>query len=206
MPDRSVAAVVTDPPWNMGRDYGPDVDDARPHRQYVEWLGEVVTLCVRVARGSVALLAGSSNLAALVALATEQGWWHSILWWEPTAYELPFEPPHPVLSIEREPVVWLRRSPPGRPIDIAPLTTPLRPDPHLRVHPCPKPVGLAEGIIRRCVDEPGAVLDPFVGTGSMLAAAVGAGRQAIGVDANRRYVEVARERLAGLWATESGLL
>jgi hypothetical protein len=29
-------AVVTDPPWNLGKDYGPH-DDAMPDRAYVAW-------------------------------------------------------------------------------------------------------------------------------------------------------------------------
>lgn len=38
MPPASVDAVVTDPPWNLGKEYRGH-DDAMPTECYVEWLG-----------------------------------------------------------------------------------------------------------------------------------------------------------------------
>lgn len=43
---------------------------------------------------------------------------------------------------------------------------------------------------------PATVLDPFLGSGTTLAVAVGLGRQGIGIDLNASYIELARARIA----------
>ena len=47
----------------------------------------------------------------------------------------------------------------------------------------------------------GVVLDPYAGTGTTLAAANGLGRDALGIDADRRNAELAVDRIGPLWLT-----
>ena len=61
----------------------------------------------------------------------------------------------------------------------------------LRVHPTQKPVGL----MAWCLGfTEGAVLDPFMGSGTTLRAAKDLGRKAIGIELEERYCEIAAER------------
>jgi DNA modification methylase len=60
-------------------------------------------------------------------------------------------------------------------------------------HPTPKPVALMERLIAKCPS--GVVADPFAGSGSALLAARANGRQAIGVEIEERYCEIAANRL-----------
>lgn len=62
-------------------------------------------------------------------------------------------------------------------------------------HPAPFPVALAERLIRLFSFAGDVILDPFVGTGSTMIAALECGRNSIGVDIEPEYVEIARRRM-----------
>ncbi|HLC16449.1 MAG TPA: site-specific DNA-methyltransferase [Thermodesulfovibrionia bacterium] len=62
-------------------------------------------------------------------------------------------------------------------------------------HPCQLPVHLLERIILMSTDEGDIVLDPFSGTGTTAIAAKRLGRQFIGFELDKKYVEVSENRL-----------
>lgn len=62
-------------------------------------------------------------------------------------------------------------------------------------HPSPKPVGLLARMIEVVTPPGGVVLDPFMGSGSTLRAALDCGRRAIGIEVEERYCEIAAKRL-----------
>ncbi len=63
-----------------------------------------------------------------------------------------------------------------------------------RQHPAPYPRELATRLIRMFSFVGDTVLDPFLGTGTTSVAAVLAGRNSVGVEVDREYVELARSR------------
>jgi site-specific DNA-methyltransferase (adenine-specific) len=63
-----------------------------------------------------------------------------------------------------------------------------------RFHPTEKPLGLMRWCINQAPASAGAVFDPFMGGGTTLRAAKEFGRQAIGIEAEERYCEIAAER------------
>ena len=62
-------------------------------------------------------------------------------------------------------------------------------------HPCPKPVRMARWLVAEGSDENALILDPFMGSGTTLRAAMDLGRKAIGIEIEERYCEIAAKRL-----------
>jgi adenine-specific DNA-methyltransferase len=62
-------------------------------------------------------------------------------------------------------------------------------------HPCQFPVELVERLVLSLTDPGDWVLDPYLGVGSTVVAAVRHGRRGIGSEIVAEYVEIARERL-----------
>lgn len=63
-------------------------------------------------------------------------------------------------------------------------------------HPTQKPVALMRWILATYLDEPGgAILDPYMGSGTTLRAAKDIGLRCIGIEIDERYCEIAAERL-----------
>ena len=63
-------------------------------------------------------------------------------------------------------------------------------------HPAQFPIALIERIIKACSEKGDVVVDPFLGSGSTIEAALRAGRTAIGFEIKAAYVEIAAERAA----------
>ena len=63
------------------------------------------------------------------------------------------------------------------------------------IHPCQFPVELVERLVLALTNPGDLVVDPYMGVGSALAAAVLHGRRAAGADTEKDYVDVARLRV-----------
>jgi len=181
MPESCFDAIVTDPPWNLGRDYGPH-DDAMPRAAHVAWLGEVVAACRRVSLGPVVFLPGAHLLDCVPALLARAGLVHSatLTWRKPAREPIVWAgAPAPAPSVPR--VIWEPELPPG--------------EPARGEHPCPKPLALMRTLVEAATPPGGSVLDPFAGSGTTLLAAAACGRSAVGVELDSRYAALAWRRL-----------
>jgi len=65
-----------------------------------------------------------------------------------------------------------------------------------REHPVEKPPVLLRQFIEPITPDTGLVLDPFMGSGTTLRAAKDLGRQAIGIEIEEKYCEIAAKRLS----------
>lgn len=66
------------------------------------------------------------------------------------------------------------------------------------VHPCQFPVELIERLVLSMTDEGDSVLDPYMGVGSTIIAALMHGRTGYGCDIVQEYVEIAEDRIRAL--------
>lgn len=67
-------------------------------------------------------------------------------------------------------------------------------------HPTPKPVRLIERMVRNSVLGVGLVLDPFMGSGTTGVACANLGRKFIGIEIERKYFDIACERIEAAYA------
>jgi DNA modification methylase len=65
-----------------------------------------------------------------------------------------------------------------------------------QLHPTQKPMALARYFVETYSNVGDLILDPFMGSGTTLRAAKDLGRQAIGIEQDERYCEIAVQRLA----------
>ena len=70
--------------------------------------------------------------------------------------------------------------------------------PEKTTHPCQFPVELVERLVLSMTNEGDAVLDPYMGVGSAVVAAVKHGREGHGCDIVQEYVDIALDRLEQL--------
>ena len=71
------------------------------------------------------------------------------------------------------------------------------------IHPCQFPVELVERLVLSMTEEGGNVLDPYMGVGSSVVAAMKHGRRGFGCDVVEEYVQIAWDRVRSL---QSGTL
>ncbi|MFK0691246.1 DNA-methyltransferase [Mesorhizobium sp. IMUNJ 23033] len=67
--------------------------------------------------------------------------------------------------------------------------------PEKTVHPCQFPSELAERCVLALTDHGDKVLDPFVGAGTSVIAAIKHGRVGVGIEQSEQYVQIAQDRI-----------
>jgi len=181
LPNITADVAITDPPYNVGINYGEANHDQRA--DYEEWCWSWFNFLPQVR----AISPGIANVAVWCRIAEPPFW--IVAWHKPAAMgrgPMGFNNWEPVL-------IW------GKPrgsilVDV--VLAPIVPDTSLNGHPAPKPLAWAAGLVTRLVAPGDVVVDPFVGSGTTLVAAAQAGHRAIGIEIEERYCEIAVQRLA----------
>ena len=76
----------------------------------------------------------------------------------------------------------------------------------VKAHPTQKPEALLYRVLLACTNKGDVVLDPFFGTGTTGAVARRLGRRWIGIEREKKYVKVARERIASTLALDESAM
>ena len=215
-PDDSVDLVCTDPPYNLGKNYGNNIDWKQWH-EYEEftrsWLKE--TKRILQPTGSLYVFMGIRFISQLFLILQEMnfhlnGWitWH---YTQGMGRIKGFSPRH-------EDILYFKKSDKytfnlddiripqkfyrkrnnmkgANPGDVWQFSHLHYSNPERLDHPTQKPEALMKRIILASSNENDLVLDPFVGSGTTCVAAKMLGRKWIGIDVNPGYIEISRERL-----------
>jgi hypothetical protein len=176
-------AAVVDPPYGVGIEYGAFSTDTP------EYVGELVATALPLIRQRapvVAITPGTVNVWRYPPTPSVLAWVHTvnqIRRGNPVARLMPQRSWQPVL------VYGDRWAVTRTDLYAAPTVR------NLADHPCPKPDHFATWLVQRVTDGPSVVLDPFMGSGTFLAAAKSLGHRAIGIEIEERYCEIAAKRL-----------
>jgi site-specific DNA-methyltransferase (adenine-specific) len=180
-PDKCIDLIVTDPPYNVGIDYGAGTNDKR--LDYMDWVRDWFMELRRLSR-TVLITTGQVNAANYAII---EKWKWLLYWYKPAAMGR-----SPVGFCNGEPILmWGDGSTVGVDVIIAPIV----PDAGLNGHPCPKPIDWAKKQIA-LFPKHNIILDPFAGSGTTLVAAKQLGRKFIGIEIEPKYVEICKQRLA----------
>lgn len=177
LPLVSADIAVTDPPYNASKSYGLH-DDAMGRDEYAAWCHDWFDLLPE----RRIIFPGVGN----------QWIWAAK---EPKAVACWYKPGNPggggpFQFCEWEPILlWGVNFRLG---DVFHFSITMQPD--TGDHPCPKPLRLMRAVLNR-LRTPGSIIDPFAGTGTTLRAAKDLGRQAIGIEIEERYCEIAARRM-----------
>jgi DNA modification methylase len=206
LPDRSIGAVVTDPPFfvGIGRNEGrfgadPWAEDVTSATKALEWARPYAVQFGRVVRpgGAVVLMAGAHAVAAWMNACEEAGliWMAElvVLWntGKPRARNFGSLHTHILwFAVPGARHVWnsSRRAIYSNVLVCSKLNN------ADKLHPAQKPVELTTFLISLLTRDGDTVLDPFCGSGSTLVSAQMVGRDYIGFDADAEYVRIAAKR------------
>jgi site-specific DNA-methyltransferase (adenine-specific) len=221
MPDNSVDAVVTDPPYSSGgfmrgdrmastrvkyqtsdarRMHPTFSGDNRDQRGFLYWCALWLAECRRIAKpgGMVCVFTDWRQLPTTTDAIQAGGWiWRGIVPWD----KVNARPQANRFTAQAEYLVWGTNGPDNS----APspdsvygrgVLREAAPCGKERQHSTQKPVGVLADIVRVASREGGTVLDPFAGSGTTGAACVQTGRKFIGIELDAEYVEIARARIA----------
>jgi len=195
MPDKSVDAVITDPPYGIGFKYSQHDDSPEG---YGKWLWSVIELAESKAKdGSpIFIFQSATNIRKFnewfpreyrIYIAAK-----NFVQMRPTPMQYSYDPV----------VVWWKEG------DIFAEGTASRDffvantSPSSRTglndaggHPCPRPLDQMQRLVEQWVKPEGIILDPFMGSGTTGVAAIQLGRNFIGCEIDPDYFAIAEKRI-----------
>lgn len=217
LPEESVDAVITDPPYSSGglfaseRQRDPEakyvqtgqklrrpsfLGDNRDQRSFLRWCTLWLGECLRVARKGAPIVVFTDwrQLPTVTDAIQAGGWiWRGIVPWDKTAGS---RPRIGGFRAQCEYAVWGSNGPLPRRREIGALpglvTGISRQED--KVHIAGKPTPIMRTLVRVC-DHDGVVLDPFMGSGTTGVAALLEGRRFIGIEQDPVWHESAQKRL-----------
>jgi len=216
LPDGSIDLIVTDPPYNLKKDYGNSID----HKEWDEyekftkdWLDE----CCRLLKesGSIYIFMGVKYISSLFKLMEDRGllfngWivWH---YTQGMGRKKGFSPRHEDilyftksknftfnLDSVRIPQKYYRKRnnmEGANPGDVWQFSHVHYSHPDRQKHPTQKPTAIIERIIKASSNKNDIILDPFIGSGTTCVVAKALNREWIGFDLNPEYIKMSSDRI-----------
>lgn len=203
LPDNFIDLVVTDPPYNLGKDYGKTSNDNMKSEDYWAWFREVFTEVYRIMKTGY-LYMSHSDKGVYEAKNILEGigfkYVQTLIWWGKNGYSMQLS--RRTWSYRHEPILFMRKEKPEQLLagekgmwytSVIDATRPQSNFREGRVHPTQKPIKLYQILIQRT---PGMVVfDPFLGSGTTLLACINISRDGFGFEINPDYKPIIEQRI-----------
>jgi len=193
-------ACITDPPYNVGKNYGNSTDDSQNAADYLAWNRRWFAVA-REYTPVVVLTSGITNLPMWLCDVERT---HKIISWvKENQNSRNYIGKTSGFNVW-EPILVYGKSKKCVPRDC--FTLPIGIQDDTGGHPCPKPVGAWRWLLENFTEPGDSVYEPFMGAGTTLIAAELMQRRAIGIEINPAYCDttVTRwENLTGKKATRA---
>lgn len=179
------AVAITDPMYNVGFDFGPEMDDSRPADEYADWCRRWFSMLRESGVATIAFTPGITNLP---------------MWYQfyPPRWVISWYKPNVRAPNRWEPVLVYGES---RGDDVIAAQIDYD-DTRISWHGCPKPYGWAEGLLFRTVQYPEQmIIEPFAGSGTVPTTCARFGLSCIAFEKQERFCE----QMAKLWTSEREL-
>ena len=215
--DESIDLIVTDPPYNLNKDYGNN-DDKLEFSEYMEFSRSWLKECKRILKknGTIYVFMGMRYISYIYMILEQEldfkfnSWitWH---YTQGIGKTKGFSPRHDdilmftksnkyIFNLDsvRVPQKYyrsvnnMRGANPGNVWEFSHMHYCNK---NRENHPTQKPEGLYERMILASSNEGDTVLDPFSGSGTALRVCQNLNRNCIGIELNQEYVEMTKERL-----------
>lgn len=206
-------AVVTDPPYssggqskgdrargtgqkylNSGATKFPDfLGDTKDQRAYLHWSSLWMGLCFeRMAEGGLMIVFSDWRQLPVTTDAMQAAGvtWRGIAIWDKTGGARPYKGG---FRSQAEYIVWGSKGT-LKGERYSPGVFRVNPQAGGKLHQVGKPLPLMEDLAAACGDH---ILDPFMGSATTGAAALGQGKRFTGIEASQHYYQVAIDRLKG---------
>ena len=219
LPDKSIALITADPPYNLNKDYGKYQDNLS-FNEYMEFSRKWLSQAKRILKddGSIYLFMGVRYISYLYVILEQElkltfNSWITWFYTQGIGKTRGFSPRH-------DDILFFTKHPKNYTFNLDDIRVPQKfyrsvnnmrganpgnvwqfshvhyCNENRRIHPTQKPEGLFERMILASSNAGDTVLDPFVGSGTTLRVCQQLGRNCIGIDINPTYVKMAQERLS----------
>lgn len=204
VPDETIDLVLTDPPFNVGIDYGDSTDDDMDDEGYSDWIRYRLIEMARVLKsGHVAVVfSGDKKIHPIMdAIDGSAFTFHHFLKWHKPSCQRALS--GLVLFYRTELAFLLSKGKPDQSIlhrsvlyaDTLVYDNTTPGDKDAVDHPCRRPEDLYVNLIKGLTDPGDTVLDPFLGSGTTLLACRMSGRNGLGFEINPEFETVIRKRI-----------
>ena len=194
IPDKSIDLVLTDPPYNAGREYD---NDNLGEFEYMDFTNRYLSECRRLLKdnGNMVIIIGVKYQKPVIMwLFNNMNYCWEFCWWKSNGMlngKATFSKFEKVLWFSKGEGTYYRQKPEYTDV----WNIPIRPQTNDFGHPTPKDIKGINRILHLLSKKDDTILDPFLGSGTTAVACKELKRNCIGIEISPEYFKIAENRI-----------